>query len=113
MYAYREVIDADRRAYAESLESDVGRWFIGTAARAHQTYFEGAVEQIAQDFVDPVTHRPALRPPRAQDPASAAPLRRFPIVPRPHAGSRRGALAPSECPSRSRDLPKGHVPRRS
>jgi hypothetical protein len=50
MNAYREVIDADRRAYAESLESDVGRWF------------EGAVEQIAQDFVDAVTRKPASRP---------------------------------------------------
>lgn len=86
MYAYREATDAALRAYAEFLESDVGRWFIGTVARAHQAYFEGAVEQIAQDFVDAATRKPAPRPvsdsrPRERDtpptlPGRAPPTRR-------------------------------------
>lgn len=59
MYAYRDASDGDLRAYAEFLESDAGRWFIGTAFKAHQGYFEGAADLVAEDFVSTATRGPA------------------------------------------------------
>ena len=83
MYAYREATDADLRAYAEFLESDAGRWFVRTVARAHQGYFEGTVEQITEDFADAATRAPAAarpapdsRPPERGAPSPSLPPRR-------------------------------------
>ena len=58
MYTYRDATDADLRAYAEFLESDAGKWFIGTAFKTHEAFFEKAAEQVADDFVNTVTRAP-------------------------------------------------------
>lgn len=72
LYTYRDATDADLRGYAEFLESAAGKWFIGTAFKAHRAYFEKATDQIAQDFVNVVTRKQAPRPP----PPSPKPLQR-------------------------------------
>ena len=75
MYAYRDASDGDLRAYAEFLESGAGRWFIGTAFKSHQAYFEGAADQVAEDLVTTATSRRYTRPPQTNERArpSAAP----------------------------------------
>jgi len=72
MYTYRDATDADLRRYAEFLESDAGKWFIGTAFKAHGAYFDKVVDQIAEDLVNTVTRNQAPRP----SPPSAKPLQR-------------------------------------
>ena len=64
MYTYRDASDADLRAYAEFLESDAGKWFIGTAFKTHQAFFEKAAEQVAEDFVNTVTPNQTTRAPQ-------------------------------------------------
>jgi hypothetical protein len=72
MYTYRDATDADLRAYAEFLESDAGKWFIGTAFKTHQAFFEKAAEQVAEDFVNTVTRKRSTRAPQP----STKPLQR-------------------------------------
>lgn len=64
IYIYRDATDADLRAYAEFLESDAGKWFSGTAFKAHQAYFNTAADQIAQDLINTVTRNQVAPPPQ-------------------------------------------------
>lgn len=64
-YAYREASDGDLRAYAEFMESAAGRWFIGTAFKAHQALFADAADQVADDLVGTATRRQTAPPPSA------------------------------------------------
>lgn len=54
--------DGDLRAYAEFLESDAGRWFVGTVFKTHQAYFDDAANQVAEDLVSTATRKQAVPP---------------------------------------------------
>jgi hypothetical protein len=64
MHTYRDATDADLRAYAEFLESDAGKWLIGTAFKAHQAFLDTAAAQIAEDLVKTATGNQTRRPPQ-------------------------------------------------
>ena len=77
MFTYRDASDADLRGYAEFLESDAGKWFIGSALTAHRAYFESATDKIAEDLVISVTRKdtpPLLRPLRRPPHPTLSPI---------------------------------------
>ena len=107
LYAYREAGNGDLRAYAEFLESEAGRWFLGTVFKAHQACFASAAEEVAADLVDAAsrkkTVRPPMPPPRRSERTGA------PAVTGPSLPARR---QPRASTSRSRGLPRGRAQRR-
>lgn len=78
LYTYRDLSDAELRAYAGFLESDAGKWLFNAVYKGGEVFLEKVVSKVAEEYVaniyDKQTPRPRSGTATEQATEGAAPM---------------------------------------